>query len=106
VSLFSRDRDPEGVIVMKEIPKLRCWLEAGLALASGASLVAVLIVPRWLEAVFGVDPDHGSGAVEWAVPLLLALVLAFSAGFAWRDLTRLLTGVGPAARPSSGSERS
>jgi hypothetical protein len=28
----------------------------------------------WIESVFGVDPDHGSGSAEWiAVVVLLAI---------------------------------
>lgn len=34
--------------------------------------ILTLLFPQWIEHVFGVDPDHGSGTVE--VLIVLALV--------------------------------
>jgi len=54
-----------------------------------ASAVFALLAaswPNWIEA-FGVDPDHGNGTVEWALPLALALaavVLGLMARHHWR----------------------
>jgi len=51
-----------------------------LAIASAALLVITLVWKDWIEIVFRVDPDVGSGAVEWAiVGLTVLLTLAFSA---------------------------
>jgi hypothetical protein len=51
----------------------RMWIEAGLAAATGV-LTAITIVSReWIEFVFGVDPDHGNGALEWALVAVLAV---------------------------------
>ena len=55
----------------------RLWLEMGAA-AMGLMLLALTLMTReWIELFFGVDPDQGSGAVEWAIVFGL---LATSAG--------------------------
>jgi hypothetical protein len=54
------------------------WIEALLALGNAALLVMTVVWKDWIEVVFNVDPDAGSGAVEWAVvALTLLLTLAF-----------------------------
>ncbi len=52
-------------------------------------LAAVLtaIVPEWIETVFGIDPDGGSGAVEWLIVAALAC-LALACEFAVRARSR------------------
>ena len=39
----------------------RFWVEAGLALISGALVVITLVWRDWIEIVFGIDPDEGNG---------------------------------------------
>jgi len=48
-----------------------------LATVSGALFVLTLTVPDWIEAVFGIDPDGGNGALEF---LLAATFLAVALG--------------------------
>jgi hypothetical protein len=53
--------------------------ELALAIASGALFVLTLITREWVELIFRVDPDGGSGALEWAIAAgLLALTVVFS----------------------------
>ena len=52
--------------------KARMWIEAGLAAATGILTVVTIISREWIEFIFGVDPDHGSGALEWALVVVLA----------------------------------
>lgn len=43
------------------------WLKTVFAMTSLVIGVLTVVWPTWIEAVFDVDPDHGSGALEWAV---------------------------------------
>jgi hypothetical protein len=67
----------------------RFWLESALATASALLLVVTIFWSEWIEVVFGVDPDGGSGAAEWLVVVVLGIVTALSVFFArveWRRL--------------------
>jgi hypothetical protein len=64
----------------------RFWVEIALGSLSLALLVLTLITREWIEALFGVDPDRGSGALEWALVSALAVataVLGLIARFEW-----------------------
>jgi hypothetical protein len=54
-------------------------LEIGLASVSGTLFLLTLFWADWIEAIFGIDPDGGSGAVEFLVASAF-LVLALVAG--------------------------
>lgn len=57
----------------------RFWVEAALATATAILTVVTLISREWIEIVFGVEPDGGSGLVEWAIVVgLAAATLLFS----------------------------
>jgi hypothetical protein len=63
------------------------WVEALLALGNAILLVMTVLWKDWIEIVFDVDPDAGSGALEWAivaVTLALTLVFLFLARSEWR----------------------
>jgi hypothetical protein len=57
----------------------RAWFEWAVASAASVLAVVTLVWHNWIEIVFGVDPDEGSGAVEWAIVLVLALVASGTA---------------------------
>lgn len=57
----------------------RIRLESALAIASGTLCVLTFAWRDWIEAIFRVDPDRHSGALEWAiVAVLLAAFAAFT----------------------------
>ena len=59
--------------------RMRFWIEVVLAAVTAALLLLTLISREWIEEVFGVEPDAGSGALEWAIVIALAVAMvAFS----------------------------
>jgi hypothetical protein len=67
--------------------RTRFWAEAVLACLTAALTLLTLVDPEWIESVFGVEPDGGNGALEWAIVAGLALVtlaLGLSARTEWR----------------------
>jgi DMSO/TMAO reductase YedYZ heme-binding membrane subunit len=64
---------------MKPQLRTRFWIEAALAGVSAFLFVLTLFWTEWIEAIFGVDPDGGSGRLEWAfVAALLVVTLVFT----------------------------
>jgi DMSO/TMAO reductase YedYZ heme-binding membrane subunit len=69
----------EKGVAMKRGARVRFWIEAALATASGLLFVLTLVWRDWIEATTGYDPDHHAGSAEWAiVAVLLVAMLVFS----------------------------
>jgi len=67
------------------------WVESALAAVSFVLAVVTVISREWIEFLFGVDPDHGSGALEWAIVAGLAITAAafgLLARYEWRTATQ------------------
>ena len=54
--------------------KRRFWLETGLGVLGSVGAVVTVIWRDWIELLFGADPDAGSGALEWTIVGVSALV--------------------------------
>lgn len=64
---------------MKRKVRVRFWVESALAVVTVALFVLTLISQEWIEEVFGVEPDAGSGALEWVIVAAFgAAAVAFS----------------------------
>jgi hypothetical protein len=74
--------------------RARFWFELALAVLFSGLLLFTVAVPNWIEVVFGVDPDSGSGALEWLILAMLTGVVMLTFGLArveWRRTMRLAT---------------
>lgn len=73
---------------MKRPVRARFYLEAVCGVLGGALLILTLISREWIEQIFGVDPDGGSGALEWLIVAGLLAVAVVSSWLASREWTR------------------
>lgn len=67
--------------------RARFWAQAAVSAAAAVLLVVTLISREWIEEIFGVDPDGGSGELEWLIVAGLAAVgfaLGLTARREWR----------------------
>ena len=67
----------------------RLRIEVALAVVSAMLCVLTLVFPQWIEELTGLEPDAGSGALEWAVTAVFLVAAVASAMLARRDYRRL-----------------
>jgi hypothetical protein len=70
------------------------WVESVSAAASLVLALVTLMSREWIEFLFGVDPDYGSGALEWAIVVGLgvaAVVFGLLSRAEWRAAPRSAT---------------
>jgi len=75
---------------MGNMLRWRFWVELALALGSGALFLVTLVGRNWIEIVFAVDPDAGSGQLEWLIVcalLVLTVTTSALARYEWRRRT-------------------
>ena len=59
---------------MEGARRRRARVELGLAVIAAVLAVVTFAWPDWIEGLFRVDPDAGSGAAEWGFVFGLALL--------------------------------
>jgi hypothetical protein len=67
--------------------RARFWTEVVSGVIGVVLLALTLVNPQWIELVFKVDPDEGSGALEVGISvvvLAIAVTSAFLARSEWR----------------------
>lgn len=84
--------------------RIRFWFEAAAALCTCYLALLTVLWPEWIERLFGFDPDHASGRLEWAFVAALA-VAAVSASVATRVEWRRSAPLAMATDPSAGRAR-
>jgi hypothetical protein len=68
----------------------RLRVEVVLAFISAILCVLTLVFPEWIEELTGLEPDAGSGAMEWVIAGLFLLAALTTAALARRDHRRLV----------------
>jgi hypothetical protein len=72
---------------MKSALRRRFWLEMSMAIVTCMLFVITLVQRNWIEIVFRVDPDNGSGALEWLIVgalFIITIMFVTLAGYEWR----------------------
>ena len=72
--------------------KTRFWIEVTLAGTSAIFFLLTILWKDWVEVIFGVDPDHGDGSVEWQITVaaaVLAVLCAVLARIEWQRMRPL-----------------
>jgi hypothetical protein len=69
--------------------RMRFWVEVGLGVTSTLLLLLTLVTREWIELLFGVDPDGGSGALEWLIVACLVVMTLVFGALARRERRRL-----------------
>jgi hypothetical protein len=67
----------------------RLRIEVVLAVISAALCVLTLVLPEWIEGLTGLEPDAGSGALEWIIAGVFLVAAVVSTVLARRDYKRL-----------------
>lgn len=63
--------------------RTRFWISSLSAVLATLLFAATLINRSWIESLFGVEPDGGSGEAEWLLVAVFAAI-AVGAGFVAR----------------------
>lgn len=74
--------------------RIQVWVETALAVIGVGLALLSMIWPQWIEGIIGVEPDGGSGELEWVIAagfLVAGFVFGLLARRGQRRLRRLAT---------------
>jgi hypothetical protein len=71
--------------------KTRMTLEGLAGLTSLVLAVLTVVNREWIEELTGLEPDAGSGALEWLIVIAFGLAAVLLGRMAWRVRQRLRT---------------
>ena len=75
------------MLAEKRRVRTRFFLEIGLGITAAVLSLVTFVQRDWIEAWFGIDPDHDTGIVEWLIVggcLFTTLTLFALAQYEWR----------------------
>lgn len=84
---------------MRKGSRARAWLATVSAVSGMGLCLLTLVWSEWIELLFGVDPDGGSGALELQVAGAFLVASVLLAGQARRDWRIWRQGKRPIAEP-------
>ena len=67
--------------------RARFWGESALAVIATLLAVVTFLWHDWIEILFDIDPDEGSGALEWGIVVVFAaaaIIAGVLARLEWR----------------------
>lgn len=67
----------------------RFWVALAVGGMSAVLAVITLISREWIELLFGVDPDHGSGLLEWMIVVIMAMIAVACLGWSRMEWRRI-----------------
>ena len=76
---------------MRRRLKTRMTVEGLSGLTSLVLAVLTVVNREWIEELTGLEPDAGSGALEWLIVIAFGLAAVLLGRMAWRDRQRLRT---------------
>ena len=65
----------------------RFWFESLATAGSAGFFLLTVLWKDWIELLFGLDPDHANGSIEWgitALALAVSFTFFFMARHEWR----------------------
>jgi hypothetical protein len=62
-----------GTHAMTTQLQIRFWIDTTLGVISALTLLMTVAAPDWIERIFGLWPDGGTGWTEWQLSIVLVL---------------------------------